>query len=39
MSEKILLLIEGEHTERIFFDNLKRKFWKKDIEFVSLRVT
>lgn len=37
MSEKILLLIEGEHTERIFFDNLKRKFWKKDIEFVSLR--
>lgn len=37
MSEKILLLIEGEHTERIFFDNLKRKFWEKDIEFVSLR--
>lgn len=37
MAEKILLLIEGEKTEKSFFENYNKSFLGKDVEIVSLR--
>lgn len=37
MAENILLLIEGEKTEKSFFENYNKSFLGKDVEIVPLR--